>query len=201
MPTISSLTSARNCTCLAQSLTPLIGVDAAKSAIEACPDAFTHHYVELMTAKLELEPKPERVDILIRPLNVLAQNRVDYTLFFRHLCQLDTRNDAPNNSLRDLFPDRESFDAWARNYPALLRKQEWSQDERQAVMRLENPKYILRNYLVEIAIRKATDENNYSAVNRHLSIMRAPFDEQPEFSDYANEPPDWAQNIEVSCSS
>ena len=68
-------------------------------------------------------------------------------------------------------------------------------------MKTVNPKYILRNYLVELAIRKAADEKDYSEVNRLLAIMQTPFDEQVEFSDYAREPPDWAQKIEVSCSS
>jgi uncharacterized protein YdiU (UPF0061 family) len=32
-------------------------------------------------------------------------------------------------------------------------------------------------------------------------MLARPFDEQPEFGDYSNEPPDWAKHIEVSCSS
>ena len=190
-----------NCTCLAQALTPLIGVDAAKSAVEIYPDAFTHHYVELMAAKLGLQPEQDVVDILIRLLNVLAQNKMDYTFFFRQLCEFDMSEGALNSLLRDRFLDRESFDAWAKDYAALLRRQGHPQNERQTKMKAVNPKYILRNYLVELAIRKAADEKDYGEVNTLLSLLQRPFDEQPEFSDYAKEPPDWAQKIEVSCSS
>ena len=36
----------------------------------------------------------------------------------------------------------------------------------------------------------------------HLArVLRAPFDEQPEFEGYAGLPPDWASDLEVSCSS
>lgn len=55
--------------------------------------------------------------------------------------------------------------------------------------------------LAEIAIRRASGEKDYSEVNRLLSILQKPFDEQPEFGEYAKEPPEWAQKIAVSCSS
>ncbi|MGA7180880.1 MAG: YdiU family protein [Thiobacillaceae bacterium] len=190
-----------NCTCLAQALTPLIGVEAAKSAIGAYPRAFTDHYIALMAAKLGLEPEQDVIDILIRLLQVLAQNKVDYTLFFRQLCEFDMTEGAINSPIRDRFVDRERFDAWGKDYAALLRKQGRPQAQRQTKMKSVNPKYILRNYLVEIAIRKAADEKDYSEVNRLLAIMQSPFDQQPEFSDYAREPPDWGKHIEVSCSS
>ncbi|HYP67464.1 MAG TPA: YdiU family protein [Thiobacillaceae bacterium] len=190
-----------NCTCLAQALTPLMGVDAATSAIEGYPHAFTTHYVELMAAKLGLQPEQEVVDVLIRLLDLLAQDRSDYTLFFRNLCQFDMADGALNSALRDTFLDRESFDAWAGDYAALLRRQGRNQAERQASMRAVNPKYVLRNYLAEMAIRKAADEKDYSEVDRLLTLLRKPFDEQPEFVDYAKAPPDWASKIEVSCSS
>ena len=64
-----------------------------------------------------------------------------------------------------------------------------------------NPKYTLRNYLAEQAIRKAEEEGDYTEVERLLELLRRPCDEQPEFEAYAAVPPDWAQSISVSCSS
>jgi len=60
---------------------------------------------------------------------------------------------------------------------------------------------VLRNYLAENAIRKARDERDYTEIERLRSLLSRPFDEQPEFDDYAKEPPDWAREIAVSCSS
>ena len=68
-------------------------------------------------------------------------------------------------------------------------------------MRRSNPKYILRNYIAEIAIRKAQDENDYTEIENLMKILGTPFDEHPEFEHYAGHPPEWAQQIEVSCSS
>jgi protein adenylyltransferase len=193
--------AAWNCACLAQALTPLVGGDAAKSAIAVYQSAFTNSYVELMLAKLGLEPEPAAVDILLHLLNVLAQNKLDYTRFFRELCNFDMTTGELNPVLRNTCPDRADFDAWAHDYAALLRRQGQGQMQRQANMKTVNPKYILRNYLAEVAIRKATKERDFSEVHRLLSILHKPFDEQPEFGDYAKGPPDWAYEIEVSCSS
>jgi uncharacterized protein YdiU (UPF0061 family) len=68
-------------------------------------------------------------------------------------------------------------------------------------MRAVNPKYILRNHLAEIAIRRAVDERDYSEVDRLHALLARPCDEQPQHAAYAAEPPDWARRIEVSCSS
>lgn len=67
-------------------------------------------------------------------------------------------------------------------------------------MRKTNPKYVLRNWMAEDAIRKAR-EKDCSEVARLLACLRSPFDEQPEYTGYAALPPDWAGAICVSCSS
>ena len=63
-----------------------------------------------------------------------------------------------------------------------------------------NPKYILRNYLLQTAIVKA-ENSDYSEVNTLLKLITAAFEEQPEMESYAQEPPDWAKTLELSCSS
>ena len=64
-----------------------------------------------------------------------------------------------------------------------------------------NPKFILRNYLAQIAIEAACNQRDFSEVNRLLSLLSKPFDEQPEMQNYAAPPPESAQHILVSCSS
>lgn len=62
-------------------------------------------------------------------------------------------------------------------------------------------KYILRNYMAQIAIDKAERDKDYREIDVLMSILKAPFDEHPEHNHYATAPPDWANDIEVSCSS
>ena len=67
-----------------------------------------------------------------------------------------------------------------------------------------NPKYVLRNHLAEVAIRKARGDDgtrDFSEVARLLKILERPYDDQPQFEAYAQEPPDWARTLELSCSS
>jgi uncharacterized protein YdiU (UPF0061 family) len=192
--------AAWNLTKLAQTLVPLMSVEAASQAISEYPQLFGRAYLERMASKFGLPPGSETATLVMDALQLLAQNHVDYTIFLRRLCDFDSGENAPN-TLRDLFLDRASFDAWAARYAAALREQGSVDTERAAAMRRVNPKYILRNHLAEIAIRRAADDRDYSEVNRLHALLASPFDEQPEHEAYAAEPPDWAKKIEVSCSS
>ncbi len=100
-----------------------------------------------------------------------------------------------------MFVDREGFDAWLQDYRATLRQQAEPDAERQAAMKQTNPKYVLRNYLAQIAIGKAERERDYGEIDNLMQVMQRPFDEWPQFDHYADQPPDWAGEIEVSCSS
>jgi len=192
--------AAWNLTKLAQTLVPLMSVEAASGAISEYPQVFGRAYLERMAAKFGLPPGSETASLVMDALQLLAQNHVDYTIFLRRLCDFDSGENA-SNTLRDLFLDRAAFDAWAARYAAALRQQGSLDAERSKAMRAVNPKYILRNHLAEIAIRRATDERDYSEINRLHALLTHPFDEQPEYEAYAAEPPDWARKIEVSCSS
>jgi len=193
--------AAWNLTKLAQALVPLMSVETASQAIGEYPQVFGKAYLERMAAKFGLPPGSETASLVMDALQLLAQNQVDYTIFMRRLCDFDSRPDAANAPLRNLVLDRAAFDAWAARYTAALRQQGSSDTERAAAMRRVNPKYILRNHLAEVAIRRAADDRDYSEVNRLHALLARPFDEQPENEAYAAEPPDWARKIEVSCSS
>jgi uncharacterized protein YdiU (UPF0061 family) len=190
-----------NCTCLAQALLPLMDIDDARAALNEYGETFATEYMHLMCAKLGLPFEESSAPLVTDLLDLMAQNRVDYTNFFRSLSQFDTAADAGNAPLRDQFMMREAFDAWARRYGVVLRKLGSDDRARAQQMNRANPKYILRNYLAETAIRKARDERDYTEIERLRSILANPFDEQPDFNDYSQEPPDWAKEIEVSCSS
>jgi len=193
--------AAWNLTKLAQAFVPLLSVERASAAISEYPQQFGQAYLGRMAAKFGLTPGGETIPQIMDALQLLAQNHVDYTIFLRRLCDFDSRPDATNAPLRDLFLDRAAFDAWAARYAASLRAMGSVDTERSAAMRSVNPKYILRNHLAEVAIRRAADHRDYSEIERLHVLLKRPFDEQPEFEAYAAEPPDWARKIEVSCSS
>ena len=72
--------------------------------------------------------------------------------------------------------------------------------QRQQQMQATNPKYILRNYLAQIAIEKA-EKGDFSEIDTLLMLVQNPYDEHPNYEHYANIPPDWEQHLEISCSS
>lgn len=57
------------------------------------------------------------------------------------------------------------------------------------------------NYMAEEAIRSATEQRDFSVIERLRRLLAAPFDEQPAMDHYAGLPPDWADQLSVSCSS
>jgi len=139
-------------------------------------------------------------------LGLMKEDHVDYTILFRKLCDFTTEDinnpDSNNNSaIRDIFIQREQFDQWANRYQQRLTKEGSNDKQRSTEMKRVNPKYILRNYMAEVAIKKAENEKDYSEIDRLFKLLQNPFDEQPENKMYAGLPPEWSNEISVSCSS
>jgi uncharacterized protein YdiU (UPF0061 family) len=191
-----------NCFALGQALLPLIGsVDDVHLALQCYQPEFAGKLDQLLHAKLGLQSQqPEDAALLQQLFNILQESHVDYTQFFRHLGNLQIDNPAADEPLRDLFINRPAFDAWAQEYRLRLQQEDRPDQARKLAMDAVNPKYVLRNYLAQIAIEKAQNKD-FSEVARLLGVLEKPFDEQLENEHYAALPPDWAQSLEVSCSS
>lgn len=191
-----------NCYALGQALLPLIGsVEATKAALQPFQEHYLAKLDRLLHAKLGLVSVQTPDGALFDALFDLMQaNHVDFTLFFRLLCDVQIDDASKDSPLRDLFIDRAAFDAWATHYRSRLRQENSVDAARRLAMQTINPKYVLRNYLAQIAIEKAQNKD-FSEVAKLLAILENPFDEQPENSSYAALPPDWASTLEVSCSS
>ncbi len=189
-----------NCNALAHALSSIVPVPALREALLEYEPLLLRELRRHQRAKLGLTQSLPGDDALIDDLlALLAAGGIDYTLFFRHLC--DFRVGAGNPLLRDLCPDRAAYDAWAHRYAERLGAEQCTDAERGEAMRSVNPKYILRNYLAEIAIRKAEDERDYREIALLRQVLARPFDEQPEFARYAAPPPDWGRTLAISCSS
>jgi len=190
-----------NLAALAQALLSLMSVDDAKAAINTFPDAFNPHMHELMAIKLGLATARDGdPDLWTDLLNVLAAARADYTLVFRALGDFSTAPGADFDAVRRLFADPKPFDGWAERYRGRLRTEGSVDHDRKAHMDRVNPKYILRNYLAQIAIDKA-QKRDFSEVDRLRGVLRLPFDEQPEMEHHATPAPEWGRKLVVSCSS
>ncbi|NNF97578.1 MAG: YdiU family protein, partial [Halobacteria archaeon] len=191
-----------NLTCLAQAMTPLIEVDTAKAALQTYQDRFTDYYYPLMAQKFGFEQPTDAVLQLVGDLlDQMQRSQADYTRLFRGLGDIQANSKETHPELRDMFLQRERFDRWLAEYRELLRSDARPDAERREMMMAVNPKYVLRNYLAQIAIENAEQNQDYSEMDRLMQVLRAPFDEHPEMAHYAEPPPDWADGIQVSCSS
>jgi serine/tyrosine/threonine adenylyltransferase len=186
-----------NLNALATSLTSLISNEDLIRALKQYEPEFLKQYRTIMASKIGLEEYQSEDETLINQLlELLQSNTVDYSIFFRSLSQYCE----DNQSLRDHFLDRQGFDNWGEKYLQRLQQQATTDQQRQQNMNAVNPKYILRNYMAQTAIEKAS-QGDYSEVNLMLEILQKPFDEHPQAEHYAGAPPDWAEKISVSCSS
>ncbi|MDC1477600.1 YdiU family protein, partial [Porticoccaceae bacterium] len=186
-----------NLNALATSLTSLISNEELIDALKQYEPEYLRQYRNIMAQKLGLQEYQAEDEPLINQLMELLQtNNVDYTLFFRDLGAFTSSNPA----IRDMFVDRESFDAWAVQYSVRLAQQDLSDSQRQQNMNAINPKYVLRNYMAQAAI-EAAQQGDYSEVNLLLEVLQSPCEEHPKAQKYAGLPPDWAEKLSVSCSS
>jgi serine/tyrosine/threonine adenylyltransferase len=190
-----------NLFCLGQALLPLISEkgeqDEALAALEPYKSIFPQQLEMRMRHKLGLaDSQAGDKELIESVLKLLAQNKVDYTIFWSRM----TDSVASNNwePVRDLFLDRQSWDAWLLGYSERL-----AQSDRAlmaGLMQKSNPVYVLRNHLGEQAIQKAK-QKDFSEVERLLKLLQAPFTPVAGMEAYAAFPPDWASSIEISCSS
>lgn len=189
-----------NCNALAHALSSLVPVEILREILQSYQPTIEQHYLQHMRAKLGLQTA-EAVDnmLLSQLLALLQQNAVDYTIFFRRLCDFSPQGQ--NDALRDLFVDRDGFDRWANQYTARLQAEHSEDSGRSARMKTANPKYILRNYLAQQAIDQAQREQDFSEVQNLLQVLQSPHAEHPDFEHYAAFPPDWGKHLEISCSS
>ena len=191
-----------NLYCLAQALLPLFEVEAAQSALEAYEVQYEQHYLALMRAKLGLATEQGGDAALVKDLlQLLHHDRIDYCHFFRRLADFDSAHGAGNAALRELFADGAAYVDWLARYRTRLALEQSADGARKARMDRVNPKYVLRNYLAEAAIRKAADERDYSEIERLMLVLARPYDEQPGMQAYAAPAPQWASTLAVSCSS
>ena len=181
---------------LAQALLPLLDGEPEAAgerlleAVEGYRERFASRMLMHMRAKLGLAGEDAGDQALIDDLlRLMAASSADFTITFRRLSRALTDPEP----LRDLFIDRAALDAW------LARWRPRTAPDAEARMLAANPAVVLRNHLAEGAIRAAS-EGDFSETERLLKVLSRPFDE-PENPQDAALPPDWAQTLEVSCSS
>ena len=189
-----------NLFCLGQALLPLIEEqELAIAALESFKVIYPEALAQRMAAKLGFAQPSARTNALVESLlPLMAADKVDMSIFWRRLSHWAVARDPKDPQVRDLFLNRDAIDTWLLQYSEQPAQDTPGPDA--DLMLKTNPKFVLRNHLGEMAIQSAKSKD-YSVLNNLLSALQTPFDEHPEFSSFADFPPEWASSIEISCSS
>jgi len=184
-----------NLRALAFALTSLIEKDALISALDTYEGLYRTRYRTLMRAKLGLSTgegarkEPGDDQLIGDLLNLMAKTRADYTLTFRNLSGEDS-------DWLALFGEANvDAEAWLSRYRV--------RTEREHVLDLDtvNPKYVLRNWVAETAIRAVEDRGDIAALDRIFQLIQTPFESHDGDEAFAAPPPPELCGLEVSCSS
>ncbi len=206
---------------LANAIYPLIeSVEPLQDGLNAYRRVYAAQWQTDMANKLGLKRFNESdVDLVDELHRVLQLTETDMTIFYRLLADFDPQPVIQEDASAIGFIESAYYTeptpeavagmiAWLRAYAARLQQDYVVYGEtnvqRKARMTLVNPKYVLRNYMAQEAIDKAT-VGDFSDVQKLLVLLRNPYDEQPEYQDYFAKRPEWARTKAgcsmLSCSS
>lgn len=207
---------------LGNAIYPLIeDVEPLQNSLNTYRRVYSEQWQNDMANKLGLKEFNERdIDLVDELHRVLQLTETDMTIFYRLLANLDLQNSPAidDQELVDIIgfayysePSAEAFTAmanWLRTYAERLQNDYViygeSNEQRKARMNAVNPKYVLRNYMAQQAIDKAT-AGDYAEVEKLLQLLSNPYAEQPEHEIYFAKRPEWARTKAgcsmLSCSS
>lgn len=197
-------------------------IEPLQEGINLYSSVFNSRCQAMMLDKLGLTTIPEQSEsdraLTNDILDVMYPVETDMTIFYRRLADLplDGRSETSPEQLLDTLSDawyrqeqvtseyRTKASAWLQRYRDRVRLEGVADEERRLQMNAVNPKYVLRNYMAQLAIDKA-DQGDYSLIAELLELLRHPYDEQPGKEEFAAKRPDWARQRAgcsmLSCSS
>ncbi len=208
---------------LGNAIYPLIGkAKPLERALNVFTQVFAEQWQFMMSSKLGLSHfDPNQDDELFAELLALLQSvETDMTLFFRQLAEVELgKSNLEDVNVETLIaPLAEAYYLpgqltseyvsrlldWLKHYNQRLLQAGISQEIRRETMNRVNPKYVLRNYMAQLAIDKA-EQGDVAMIAELLELLRHPYDEQPEKQGYSAKRPDWARQRAgcsmLSCSS
>ncbi len=186
---------------LAECLLPLIdedeerAVEKANAVLKGFGEHFQAAWLDVFSQKLGLTERHQGDGDLVQGLLAeMQRSSADFTRVFRSLSQVVQGRTA---GFLDLFVEPEKLGHWIALWRARLAADgegnKRSSKEIAAALDAVNPAIIPRNHRIEEAIVAAND-GDLRPFDRLLQALEKPYEDRPEFADYA-EPPRPEQRV------
>jgi len=192
---------------LANALYPIIeDVTPLETILKQYTTDFEHQSLIMMKSKLGLSiSDADDLQLIQRLEDNLQLVETDMTIFFRKLSDF-TDTESSLQLIEKAFYDfenisnevKDTWSLWFKKYANRLQKELISSKERKQKMDAVNPKYVLRNYMSQMAIDEA-DKGNYTLIDELFQLLKKPYETQPEQEKWFSKRPEWARN-KVGCS-
>jgi serine/tyrosine/threonine adenylyltransferase len=193
---------------LAEALSPLVEkTENLETGLEQYKNTFETEYIKMRVTKLGLESLDvaKAEELVIAQDEWMAENEIDPTIFYRLL-------GAGQNNVsfyKDAFYNMESINTakiqkWFDRYAQIKTEQKISNEKLKKRIESVNPIFILRNYLVQMALDElALGRSDFMNEIHHAS--QTPYIENELTLKFFKKRPDWAKSkpgcSALSCSS
>lgn len=186
---------------LANTLSSICNENSLKEYVKNFLPIFEKEFLSFMSRRVGLDfnkSADSNFALIFELQNALQSSKIDYNYFFYNLTNLKSFSNI--NEILDFCKYPKALESWFLKYEKVCLEQNSSFETRFEIMKIVNPKYILKNYIIEEAIQKAQN-GDFSLVNDLLKIAQCPFDEHKDFERYSKPTPQQFSNIKLSCSS
>ena len=166
------------------------------------PHQMRHSYNEMMSKKLGVSiQEPHSFEFLITQLNTLLEKyHFDYTIFFQALINWRTDDDISHFS-NSLYSDFSLAKKDLLNWLKLYKSFQFTDI---GYMKVSNPQFVLRNYLLHQTIEQLNNGEDL-LLRRLEQLIKTPYKVSENFVDLCSKKPNWAFNTpgcsQLSCSS
>ena len=183
-----------NCSALGHALSSLISEETQGEILKTYELIFQNKLAELYRKKLGFtKSHNEDAQLIQGLLDIMESEKLDYTNTFRNLSQAVT-------SVKTNELNSNVSMSWIKSYQEPQNKESIPIAKKILLIKANNPKYILRNYMAQEVI-EAAESSDFSALETLIEVITSPYDELEQYKHFANRSPDWAKNLEISCSS
>lgn len=202
---------------LARVVFPLVNkLEPFQQALDEYDTIFDEYHAEALRRKFGFEEmNKEQVQLVEALYGFFESIEIDMAIFFRLLRDVSPSTTDDQDFVQVVKPAlynpeeltkelHNRLNSWLFSYASIVQRQKLDPILRTEMMDNNNPLYVPRNYLAQLAIDDA-DKGDYTLLKQWMEVLKNPYQEQSGMDKFAAKRPDWAKSRAgcsmLSCSS